>query len=213
MLAISSFLDFYRWHWGRGKKNREAASLNTFNSSTQPTKQETLVWWNELVDRRWVLQQVWVWLLSHWPSHLDQLFQHPTAWIPDQIADQIPDRIPSNLCHLWKSGLQHPEGGIPNRQVAPAKREEALLPPPVSEGSENDACPSLKGVLKAWHKTPFWKCIHYQRVLIKGIGFFFLLIPTGLMTPLQAWSWTISLGPLVPTHVACGQCLAHGRLW
>lgn len=48
MLVISSFLtiylDFNRLHLGQGKKNRVGASLKTFSSSTQPTKEETLAW-------------------------------------------------------------------------------------------------------------------------------------------------------------------------
>lgn len=60
MLVISSLL--LPWlpqvTFGWRKTNREGASLNTFNSSTQPTKQETLVWWNELLTGRQAFQRV-----------------------------------------------------------------------------------------------------------------------------------------------------------
>lgn len=89
MLVISSFLtiylDFNRLHLGQGKKNRVGASLKTFSSSTQPTKEETLAWWNELEDRHFTGCAA---LLSHHvpPAEpLHQLFQCPTARIPDPL--------------------------------------------------------------------------------------------------------------------------------
>lgn len=78
MLVISFFLtiylDFYRLHLGQGKeKIRVGASLKTFSSSTQPTKEETLAWWNELEDRHFTGCAAWLCLtmchqLSHWTN-------------------------------------------------------------------------------------------------------------------------------------------------
>lgn len=79
-----------------GKKEVEEALWNIFNMCVQPTGQEMLVWWSQLLAGRQAFQLLFATLAlthvaCHWPSHFGPTLQElcPGWCVPDPFSDLV----------------------------------------------------------------------------------------------------------------------------